>query len=170
MDALPMQFTKDYAPNRTNFQLVYTKPAITGGRKAFDLDDYISQKQLATTQKENSRFNILKNKIDAELNQYSSYIEIDIQRAKSNMFDLAEKLADIPFQKVSVEITPSNAVKFKMILDESKLLIINKPFEELLDLSNDEIIFSIFVNRELIISNAGTTFNVVEAIQKYMSM
>lgn len=174
MEAPTVQNIREYiSPNSTNFQLVNVSPAITGGRKSFDFsNDYYPKKDFTYTSvnENSSKFNILKNKIDNEMLQYNRYVEIDREKAIQNMYELARKLSDVPFQDVAVEITPSNAVKFKMMLDDRKLLIINKPFEELMDLSNDEVIFSIFINRELIISNAGTTFNVVQAIKNYMSM
>jgi hypothetical protein len=120
--------------------------------------------------KNSSRYELLCKKINKEFDEYAEYVEIDINKAKARTFSLAKELIDIPFKNISIELTRNSAVKFKVVLDESKLLIINKPFEELVDLSNDEVIFSIFVNKELIISNATTISNVVEGVQKYMSM
>jgi hypothetical protein len=120
--------------------------------------------------KSSSRYELVRNKINKEFSEYAQYVEIDINKAKAKTFSLAKELIDIPFENISIELTQNSAVKFKVVLDESRLLIINKPFEELVDLSKDEVIFSIFVNRELIISNATTISNVVEGVQKYMSM
>lgn len=120
--------------------------------------------------KNSSRYELLCKKINKEFYECAEYIEIDINKAKARTFSLAKELIDIPFENISIELTPNSAVKFKLVLDQSKLLIINKPFEELVDLANDEVIFSIFVNRELIISDATTISNVVEGVQKYMSM
>ena len=120
--------------------------------------------------KSSSRYELVSNKINKEFSEYAQYVEIDINKAKTKAYNLAKELIDIPFKNISIELTRNSAIKFKVLLDENRLLIINKPFEELVDLSNDEVIFSIFVNRELIISDATTISNVVEGVQKYMSM
>ena len=139
----------------------------------FDFDDKNSKRYKFISKfqdKNSSRYELLCNKIDKEFSEYAEYVEIDVNKAKARTFNLAKELIDIPFENISIELTQSSAVKFKIVLDKNRLLIINKPFEELVDLSNEEVIFSIFVNRELIISNATTISNVVEGVQKYMSM
>lgn len=84
--------------------------------------------------------------------------------------ELAFSIAQLPFEKSSVEITSSNSIKFTVAFPEDILLIISKPFEKLEDVSEDDIIYSLFKNRKRIASNVSKPTEIVEGCKKFLSV
>lgn len=99
-------------------------------------------------------------------------IKTEISKDKINsLFQrLAFSLAELPFEKSSVEITSSKSIKFSMAFTDDILLIISKPFENLEDVSEDEVIFSVFKNRKMITSNVSKPTEVVEGFKRFLSI
>lgn len=81
---------------------------------------------------------------------------------------LAVEISELPFEKAAVEITSSNSIKISMAFLDNLLLILSKPFETLEDVSEKDIIFSLFKNREMIASNVSKTTDFVEGFKRFL--
>ena len=79
-------------------------------------------------------------------------------------------LAELPFTNAAVESTNSKSIRFSFVFPNNKLLLISKTLETLEDLEENEIIFSFFINRELIISNAAKISVFVEGFKQLLSL
>ena len=79
-------------------------------------------------------------------------------------------ISELPFDKATVEITKSEYLKFTFLFSEDKLLLISKPLSPVGDLGENEIIFSYFINRELILSNAAQTSSFVKGFKEYLPL
>jgi hypothetical protein len=77
---------------------------------------------------------------------------------------VAVHLAKLPFEKYVVELTKSGSIKFALRFNDNLLLIVTKPFIKLEELSANDIIFSVFDNRELIATDVS---NIPDFIQKF---
>lgn len=116
-----------------------------------------------------SNYETITLKVEKEFFKYSSYVKIDIDEAKRIASDLSHEVAKINFKDIAVEFTPTNSIKYKIVLEEGKLLIINKPFSDIEGLQKDQVIFSVIVNRELIISDTSNLSTLVQGINEYIS-
>jgi hypothetical protein len=111
-----------------------------------------------------NNFKILKASFEKE--RRKSSISEDII---NNLFQqLAVKIAELPFEKSAVEITSSDSIKISMAFSDNLLLILSKPFETLEDVSENDIIFSLFKNREMIASNVSKTTDFVEGFKRFL--
>lgn len=82
----------------------------------------------------------------------------------------AKFISQLEFQKGTVEITPSNSIKFSLLFEGDRLLVITKPIETLEGLEDDEILFSYFVNRDLILSNAASISEFVDGFKESLTV
>jgi hypothetical protein len=115
-----------------------------------------------------NNYSDLKGKIDREYKNHTDYIKIN----NSLFYDISDYLikniAKLSYEKALVELSPLNEIKFKLVLNENTLLILSKPFD-FLDGSNYEtIIYSVFINKELLLNDYVNIKNLEEAINKYL--
>lgn len=108
----------------------------------------------------------VKEKFKKEFTAHKEYISIPLVKAKEISNNIIEIISEIKFNDVVVEISPLNSVKFKIEIDEETLITIIKPFEQPLDLEEDEIIFHIYINNECIISDAKNIYDLVNSIKE----
>ena len=133
--------------------------------------DELFQEVIIHLESENFDKNLkmIQNRFAVEFDKYSHYITTDKSDAKKQIELISNELAKINFENILVELSPLNSVKFKVKLDSEKMLIITRPFVEISEMDNDDVIFSYFINRECIISDAIKLTKLVEGFSKYLS-
>lgn len=110
----------------------------------------------------------INDKIKKELKRNSKYLHIDIEKAKNQIDNLINQIAKIYFSDIVIELTPFNDIKFKLKLDENKMLFITHIFSE--EAYNDfKVAYSFFINKERIISDISSISNVVQAFVNYLA-
>jgi hypothetical protein len=108
--------------------------------------------------------------LDSYLKELRDYTEFNIERINSLFNYLSNYFSEFPFEKCSVEITKSKSLKFSLTFPGNKLLIVSKPFDKLEDVSENDIIFSLFVNRVLIVSNVSNIADFTKGFKRFLSM
>lgn len=108
----------------------------------------------------------IKTKVEKEFAKNSSYITSDLKKAYLITETLIEHLSSISFKDISLELTPSNAIKFKIILNNEQLITITKPFENLVDVNDNEVIFNFYLNNQRILSDVKDITELVYGINK----
>jgi hypothetical protein len=106
--------------------------------------------------------NILSNNDDD-----SRYLKMEnIQEIKDNLY---QSIAEINFIDFNIEITKSNLLKTTLLIDNDRLLIISKNIDEEF-LNDNDIVYSYFVNKELIASDVENIKIFTEKFVDYLSL
>lgn len=111
----------------------------------------------------------LSEEFQVELTSVKRHFSLD-KKALGELFKAtSSKIAELDFLDSAVEITRNDSIKFTLVFPGDKMLMISVPFA-FLDESSKEIIYSFFVNRELISTNAMELSAFVEGFNKYLQM
>lgn len=148
----------NYSPN----QIELKKNEID---KYFDIERYID---ISKSSYEIENLGIICAKLDSEFKKYSHYIEKDVSKARAEAEMVAREISSIKFDKVSVELTPSNTVKFTLKFDERKMLMLTYPFDKIEGVIEGEVLFSFFIDRTMILSDSLNLKDLVLGINNYM--
>ena len=105
-----------------------------------------------------------------EYNKYSYYISENQKQFKSNVDQLNQIISQINFEDYEIELTPNNSVKYTLLLPDKKVLMITKSFDLYEDKTEKEIVFSIFENKKLILSDIKNLDELVTGINRYIDM
>lgn len=89
-----------------------------------------------------------------------------LQEIKDNLF---QSIAEIKFVDFNIEITKRDFLKITLLIDDNKLLIISKDIDDSI-LNNKDIVYSYFINKELIASDVENIKIFTEKFADYLSM
>jgi len=117
----------------------------------------------------NKKIRELEKLFNLEWQKNKRYIKVDNQGALNSIHKAIKQVSKINYEKILVELSPTNAVIFKILLkkENNLLLLLTIPFAQIQDLGEGEVIYSLFENRELIVSNAKLIEDIVEGINEY---
>ena len=114
---------------------------------------------------------VLETAFDTEIKKYSNYLITDKNNIKIIFKKTAAVIAELPFKNGTIEIIKGNGFKFHLVFPNNYLLMISKSFENVNStLNKNEIIFSLFINRQLIASNTSELETFKEGFKKFLSM
>lgn len=84
--------------------------------------------------------------------------------------EVLTELSKIEFKDAAVELSPFDAIKITLILRQEPelLLIVTRPFENLVDVQGDQVVFSIF-NQDDHISDVLPLSALVEGIRSFLA-
>ncbi|GAB4000106.1 hypothetical protein GCM10028807_52070 [Spirosoma daeguense] len=105
----------------------------------------------------------LREKINVEVKRYAHYLAIDEEAIKEMTDELSTIIATLNYNKIIVEVTPSSAIKFKIKLDERRQINITKPLASS-ELNKEDVVFSIFNGKTLLISDVKNIYVLVQGI------
>ncbi len=105
-----------------------------------------------------------------EYDKYSHYIKANQINFKSNVQKLNQTISRIHYEDYEIELTPNNSVKYTLLLPDKKILMITKSFESYEDKTEKEIVFSIFEDKKLILSDIKNLDELVAGINRYIYM
>jgi hypothetical protein len=105
-----------------------------------------------------------------EYKNYSSYIQGNLDNFDQNVQLINQVIAKIDYEDFDIELTPSSTIKYSLLLPDKKILIITKSFEDYADKAENEVIFSIFDNKKLILSDIKDLNELVSGINGYIKM
>ena len=118
----------------------------------------------------NLALNALNFSWEKEYNKYSHYIKENQTNFKSNVEQLNQVICQVHFERCVIELTPNNAVKYTLLLPDKKILMITKSFNFYEDKGEKDVVFSIFENRKLILSDIKNLDELVTGINRYIEM
>ena|SRR5271157_2361576 len=104
--------------------------------------------------------NDLINKFSKEFKTYGHYLKASLFKIYTTAFDMICDIANLPYDKICIEISPLNSIKFSMLFRTNKLLIITKIF----NIDDDIVVFSYFINRECLINDTTQLYNIIDNI------
>lgn len=106
-------------------------------------------------------------KITNEYSVRKNFVEI----SETDFFQLIDILikyiSHLNYQNISVELSPLNEIKFKIVLNEDTLLIITKPFEKL-DTYYSKVFYSVFINKKSVLNDFNEIEELVEGINQFI--
>ena len=105
-----------------------------------------------------------------EYDKYSHYIKANQINFQSNVQKLNQAISRIHYEDYEIELTPNNSVKYTLLLPDKKILMITKSFESYESKAEKEIVFSIFENKKLILSDIKNLDEFVTGINRYIYM
>ena len=84
-----------------------------------------------------------------------------------NCFNLiSNSISELNFYDIHLEITKANLIKITTLYDDNKILIMSKEVSE----SDTDIIYSYFINKQLIASDVAEIKEFTEKFKKYLSL
>jgi hypothetical protein len=115
----------------------------------------------------NKNQKILKTSFDKELMKFNKdYKDIAI----TTFNQTSPRISELQFKKGVLEVTQSQSIKYTLIFDSNLVLMLSKPFKELESVRKNEIIFSVFRNKELILSNVSEISTFIEGFKKFLTV
>jgi hypothetical protein len=112
---------------------------------------------------------LIKAKFDKEFASFGHYIKSDLKKSLKAVNALIDELSVIEFKAIAVELAPSDVIHFKIALDDKRLLSITKPFHEIEDMRDDQIIFMIFILKDCVYSDVMDIKDLTDGINKYIA-
>lgn len=111
-------------------------------------------------------FNINKEKIYSIYNEIKSKYDDNFIQIENKINQLVDCLAELNFEDIYLEITKKGLIKFSILMDENKILIISKSISE--DANN--ILYSYFINNQMIATNVCEIAPFVKKFKEFMSL
>ncbi|MBF4508256.1 hypothetical protein IRZ83_16385 [Flavobacterium sp. JLP] len=88
---------------------------------------------------------------------------------KESFESVAMQISTLNFIDILVFINNTNKIKFSISFSKNRILVINKSFELVNELNDDNlIIFSLFINDELVASGVNEISNFIDGFKKYL--
>lgn len=94
------------------------------------------------------------------------YSKDKIEAIQKNYALLSDNISELYFNDIHLEITKSDVIKFTTIFNDNKILIISK---DVLD-NDTDIIYSYFINKQLIASDVTEIKQFTEKFKEYLSL
>jgi hypothetical protein len=116
----------------------------------------------------NKNLRILLTSFNKEIDRYKQHP--NIQKIKKKFDEASLLLSELPFENASVEVSHLESIRFTLQFRGNKLLLVSQTMNSIEDLRENEVIFSFFVNKELLISNAATITTLVEGFQELLTL
>jgi hypothetical protein len=81
---------------------------------------------------------------------------------------ISKQISTLPFEVCSIEITSDNSIKFTLIFPENRVVMVTKITNKDYDFGKDDIIYSYFINRNLIASDVTPIQSFTENFKGYI--
>ena len=105
-----------------------------------------------------------------EYEKYCHYIKGDSKAFDKNVKLINQTISQFNYEDFDIELTPSSTIVYSLLLPDKKLLIITKSFEDYEDKAENDVVFSIFDNKKLILSDTKDLNELVSGINEYLKM
>ena len=113
------------------------------------------------------RYKQLLDKIQTEYKSNKNYLRISESEFTYITDLLIIPLADLNYNRISVELSPMNEIKFKMTLNDITLLIITKPFENYAE-DPSMVFYSVFIENKSVLNDYKNIDELVEGINQFL--
>ena len=91
---------------------------------------------------------------------------VEVENIEKNFLLLSDNISELNFNDIHLEITKSDIIKFTAVFDINKILILS---EDVSDVDTD-IIYSYFINRQLIASDVADISLFTKKFKEYLSL
>ncbi|NIG52511.1 hypothetical protein [Chitinophaga sp. Cy-1792] len=112
--------------------------------------------------------------LDTNMERYTRKFELALGKSETRNLDrklfqnhfykTAFKISELECSDATVEIAKNNSLKYTLLFPENKMLMISSSVNN----ETDEIVFSYFINRELISTNAMELTGFIEGFKKFL--
>ncbi len=114
------------------------------------------------------KYDLLNNRISKEISSNPSISESDRKKVTKSFKNLLLQISEINYIDFDVEVSILKAIRIKLLLSSNKFLVITKPFGNVEDVDDNEVIFSIFKNRKCLVSDIIDIHKLVKGINEYL--
>ncbi len=90
----------------------------------------------------------------------------EIENIEKNFLMLSDNISELNFNDIHLEITNSDIIKFTAVFDINKILILSKDVSDV----DTDIIYSYFINRQLIASDVADISLFTKKFKEYLSL
>lgn len=114
-------------------------------------------------------FNENKNKLNnlyQNILSKNGFSKDKIETIEKNYILLSDNISELNFNDIHLEITKSDVIKFTTVFDDNKILIISKDVSD----NDTDIIYSYFINRQLIASDVTEIKHFTEKFKEYLCL
>lgn len=108
---------------------------------------------------------LMRSKFEREFKNCGHYIKTDVADAKLQVEDLIREVARVDFMAMELELSQTNAVVFKIAIDQEVLMVLTKPFHKLDDMELDEVVVTLYHKADLLFGGSVKIKN-LEGINK----
>lgn len=91
---------------------------------------------------------------------------LQVENIEKNYLLLSDNISELNFNDIHLEITNSDIIKFTAVFDINKILILSKDVSDL----DTDIIYSYFINRQLIASDVADISLFTKKFKEYLSL
>lgn len=165
-----------FSPPQYNSRWSLPQVEQTGSISSININPFFPKNILTgnsknTAPKQDSKaFDALNTAWQKEYVHNQNYLKGDLKIIQKATMAAIGELARLKFDDVEIEISPRNAVKYMFILPDKKLLIITQSFDDFRDKPKDSVVFSIFQNKELIVSDTKNLYELVSNLNEFFSV
>ncbi len=106
-------------------------------------------------------------KVQLEYSKNKAYLNITENEFSAITDLLIENISKLNYERVYVELSPLNEIKFKTVLNDDTLLIITKPFEKLNE-NPSMVFYSVFINKKSVLNDYKNIEELVEGINQFI--
>ncbi len=91
---------------------------------------------------------------------------VEVENIEKNFLLLSDNISELNFNDIHLEITKSDIIKFTAVFDINKILILSKDVSDV----DTDIIYSYFINRQLIASDVADISLFTKKFKEYLSL
>ncbi len=91
---------------------------------------------------------------------------VEVENIEKNFLLLSDNISELNFNDIHLEITKSDIIKFTAVFDINKILILSKDVSDV----DTDIIYSYFINRQLIASDVADIPLFTKKFKEYLSL
>ena len=117
-----------------------------------------------------SQFDLLQKSFDKELLSYNQSLNLSLDIIRKEFTKTALILSELKFDNGIVEFIESVGFRFTMLFPGGRMLLITKSVNENHELKGSDILYSFFINRDLIATDAMELRTFVEGFKEYLNM
>jgi len=118
----------------------------------------------------NPRLKEMYSKFSAEFSKNSSWIKSDHEIAIYRFLSIANKVSTLPYTDVYIQLKEDNAFKFNLYFKNDIEVMLTSPFEGDDELGENDAVYSVFKNDEIISTGIYEINNFIEAFPKYLQV
>lgn len=119
----------------------------------------------------NDNLNTLKEIFYREYEKIHQKLTLSKEIVFNKFENISKYIAQLEFSHGTVELTSSHKIKFTLLFTDNKVLMVTKYLNpEDFDLSEEDIVFSLFDNKNLIASDVSEISYFISGFKKYLAM
>jgi hypothetical protein len=116
-----------------------------------------------------ARLNTLNSQFLTEYGKYSDYLSKNWLEVNHIFSNIANRLSTLSFTKSTVEISPTDSIKVKLLFSGQQKLVLTKPVFNDSEISSDQIVYSLIENDEVLITDTANLSDLIRGLNAYLA-